>query len=85
MKARISQLHKTEAEWQKYSDTILEPGEFIVYAPDTSHTYSRIKVGDGKRTIAELDFFIDSTIAEILKQSRFEDSVDGGRISDYLR
>ena len=84
MKARISQLHMTETEWLKYSSLIPEPGEFIVYDPDEKHTYARIKIGDGIRTLAELDFFIDSTIEELLKQIRFEDSIDGGRITEYI-
>ena len=83
MKARISQLHMTEAEWQKYSQLVPEAGELIVYDPDSKHPHARIKVGDGKRTLKELDFFIDSAITEILRQIRFEDSVDGGRITEY--
>lgn len=85
MKARISQLHMTEAEWLRYSSLTPEPGEFIVYDPDTTHSYSRIKIGDGKHTIKELDFLIDSAIEETLKQIRFEDSVDGGRITEYTK
>jgi hypothetical protein len=85
MKARISQLHKTEAEWSKYTSLIPEPGEFIVYDPDGTHPYARIKVGDGVRTLENLEFFIDSAIAEILSQVRFEDSIDGGRISEYTK
>ena len=85
MKARISQLHMTEAEWLKYPSLIPEPGEFIIYDPDDTYQYARVKVGDGKRTIKELDFFIDSVIVETLKQIRFEDSVDGGRITEYTK
>ena len=33
MKARISQLHRTEAEWQKLTSWIPEPGELIIYDP----------------------------------------------------
>lgn len=83
MKARISQLHMTEAEWQKHSSLIPEPGEFIVYDSDAEHAHVRVKVGDGVHNIEELDFFVESTILEILKQIRFEDTVDGGRISEY--
>ena len=85
MKARISQLHRTEAEWQKLTSWVPEPGELVVYDPDNGHEHARIKVGDGKRTVNELDFFIDSAILGILKQIRFEDSVDGGRISEYMK
>lgn len=80
MKARISQLHKTEAEWLVWPRWIPEPGELVVYDPDDKHPYARIKVGDGIRTLHELDFFIDSAIAEVLKQISFEDAIDGGRI-----
>jgi hypothetical protein len=85
MKARISQLHMTEAEWLSRSQWTPEPGELVVYDPDDAHPYARIKVGDGVRTLKELDFFIDSAIIEILKQVRFEDSVDGGRITEYSK
>jgi hypothetical protein len=83
MKARISQLHMTEAEWQKYSQLVPEAGELIVYDPDKNHDFSRIKVGDGVRALQELDFLLDSAIAAVLKNVRFEDSVDGGRITEY--
>lgn len=83
MKARISQLHRTEAEWQKFSNWIPAAGELVVYDPDDQHPYARIKVGDEKHTLEELDFFIDSAIEEVLKQVRFEDSIDGGRITEY--
>ena len=83
MKARISQLHRTEAEWQKFSSWIPEPGELIVYDPDVNYPHARIKVGDGKRKLKDLDFFITSAIEALLKQVRFEDSIDGGRITEY--
>lgn len=83
MKARISQLYMTKEDQLKWADTVLEPGELVVYEPTEDCPHARIKVGDGKRTLKELDFFIDSTIDNVLKQVRFEDSVDGGRITDY--
>lgn len=83
MKARISQLHKTEIEWLKYSNWMPEAGEIIIYDPDTEHNYARIKIGDGKRTLKELDFLIDSTIDDVLKQISFTDVLDGGRITEY--
>jgi hypothetical protein len=80
MKARISQLHKTEAEWDARLPWVPEPGEFVVYDPDETHPHARVKVGDGVRTLQELDFFIDSAITEVLKQISFETTIDGGRI-----
>ena len=80
MKARISQLHRTESEWNVLWPWIPEPGELVVYDPDENHKYARIKVGDGIRNLKELDFFIDSAIAEILNNIKFETVNDGGRI-----
>jgi hypothetical protein len=85
MKARISQLHMTEAEWSKYPSLIPEPGEIIVYDPDANYTYARIKIGDGIHTLKQLDFLIDSAILEALNKVRFEDTVDGGRITEYSK
>jgi hypothetical protein len=85
MKARISQLHKTEAEWLKLSKWVPEPGELVIYDPDDMHPYARIKVGDGTRAIKDLDFFIDSAIEELLKRVSFEDTIDGGRITDFVK
>lgn len=80
MKARISQLHKTEEQWNNTYPWVPEPGELVVYDPDENHQHARIKVGDGVRTLQELDFFIDSAIAEVLNQIKFESVNDGGRI-----
>ena len=83
MKARVSQLHKTEADWAKWAKWVPDSGELIVYDPDAEHSHARIKVGDGVRSLSELDFFIDSAISELLKHVRFEDVIDGGRITEY--
>jgi len=81
MKARISNLHKTEAEWLKLSSFKPEAGELIIYDPDDKIKYSRIKVGDGARTLQELDFFIKSTTEDVLYEHRYDEEVDGGRIT----
>ena len=81
MKARISQLHKTELEWQEYPQLVPEPGEFVVYDTDENHPYARVKLGDGIHTLKELDFFIDSAIVEVLNQIKFSTVNDGGRIN----
>jgi hypothetical protein len=83
MKARISQLHKTESEWAKLSSIVPEAGELIVYDPDKQHNYARVKIGDGKRTIKELTFFIDSAISTYLQNQRYSEVIDGGRITDF--
>lgn len=85
MKARVSQLHKTEAEWSKYNTWTPEAGELIVYDPDSTVKYARIKVGDGKKTLQELCFYTDAAIADYLKQRRYEEIIDGGRITEYKK
>lgn len=80
MKARVSHLHKTEAEWAKYKDWVPEAGEFVIYDPDDTVKYARIKVGDGKSKLYELDFFIDSATLALMKQQHFFEILDGGRI-----
>ena len=90
MKARISQLHKTEAEWAKLSNFIPLAGEIIIYDADNQHRYVRLKIGDGVvqddgtivgTKLKELPFFIDSTIDAHFQNRRYEDIIDGGRIN----
>lgn len=76
MKARVSFLHKKESDWAKFSDFCPAPGELVVYDPDENFSYSRMKVGDGKRTLQELDFFINTAINQKLE------IIDGGRITE---
>jgi hypothetical protein len=80
----MSQLCKTEVEWRKWSRWKPEPGELVVYLPDENHPHARIKVGDGERTLRELDFFIESALEERLKEQRYDVTLDAGRITDYL-
>lgn len=84
MKARVSNLHKTESEWVKYKSWVPEAGELIVFDPDTTHDYARLKVGDGKTMLSELPFFIDSAVATQLQKRRFSEIIDGGRITDHV-
>ena len=85
MKARVSQLHKTEAEWYKFSDWTPNPGEIIIYDPDNQFNYARIKIGDGNTTLKNLPFFIDSAINTNLQKRRYENTIDGGRIIDLVK
>ena len=85
MKARVSQLHKTEADWAKLLDFIPLQGEFIIFDPDTQHKYARLKVGDGVTKLKDLPFFIDSTIDDHVTKKRLNGVLDGGRVSDYKK
>lgn len=83
MKARISHLHKTEAEWSKLGDWTPEPGELIVYDPDENFTYSRLKMGDGKRALKNLNFLVDEATLALIQKQRYFDIIDAGRITDW--
>lgn len=83
MKARVSNLHKTEAEWQKLKDWKPEAGELVVYDPDEHFEYARIKMGDGVRTLQELEFLVDKATLNILKNLKHSEILDGGRITEY--
>ena len=67
IKAKIINKHDTEENWSKAS-FIPRKGEFIIYDPDATHTRSRIKVGDGVRTLSELPFSsqnVDFSVVEV--------------------
>jgi hypothetical protein len=83
MKARVSNLYKTETEWNRLDFTPL-PGELIVYAPDEKYTYARAKVGDGTTTLHELPFFTEASITAKLAEFQFTAVADAGIISDYF-
>lgn len=83
MKARVSQLHKTESEWKKLEDWTPEAGEIVVYDPDSFIKHARLKVGDGKNSLKNLPFFIDATVATYLQKQRYNELLDGGRVTDY--
>lgn len=85
MKARVSQLHRTEAEWAKLVDFIPLSGEFIIFDPDKQHSYARLKIGDGVTKLSRLPFFIDSAIDDHTTKRRLNEIIDAGRVSDYKK
>lgn len=84
MKARVSQLHNTAAGWaqvQAQYEAVNEAfvpssGELIVYDPDETYHYARLKIGDGHTALQELSFFTDATIKTMLSKC----NIDAGRI-----
>ena len=82
MKARISHLHKTEAEWSSLKAWKPSAGEFVIYDPDEQYQYARIKIGDGVTQLSDLPFFIDSAIMANLQNQHYFEVIDGGRITD---
>ena len=84
MKARICQLHKTEAEWNKLADFVPLCGELIVFDPDRQHRYARVKIGDGRTKLQNLSFLIDPAIEEFLS-THCDKIIDAGRVTDYKK
>lgn len=60
MNARIQHKHDIEANWNKALNFIPKIGEIIVYDIDDNYNYSRFKIGDGVRTINDLEFLLDT-------------------------
>ena len=85
MKARVSQLHKTEAEWDKYTNFVPIQGEFIIFDQDAANNYARLKIGDGVSKLSDLPFFIDSAIDVYNTKHRLDEVLDCGRITDYKK
>ena len=83
MRARVSQLHKTEAEWLALPDFMPEAGEIIVYDPDLFCRYARVKIGDGFNKLSELPFIVNAAIEAYVKKDNYLDVIDAGRITDY--
>lgn len=81
MKARVSQLCKTEAEWLKLPTFVPLKGELIVFAADEQYRYARLKIGDGITPLKDIRFF-----TEPIKDSFAADTgdiIDAGRVTDY--
>lgn len=67
LKTRIINKHDTEAHWELATGFIPEDGEIIIYDPDTTYDYSRVKVGDGETNVNDLPF-VDDAVREQLTQ-----------------
>lgn len=83
MKARVSNLIKTEAEWAKLNFKPM-PGELVIYAPDKVFKYSRIKIGDGEHMLQDLPFVVESITEELLAAKDKLEISDAGRITTYI-
>ena len=67
LKTRIINKHDTEAHWELATGFIPEDGEIIIYDPDETYDYARIKVGDGETNVNSLPF-VDDAVREQLTQ-----------------
>lgn len=93
VKARIRNLHKKEADWLKFQKLYRDQnngeefkplaGELIIYDPDEHHSYARLKIGNGKTALHELDFIINSAIDTFLQEHNYYEELDGGKVANY--
>ena len=67
-KIRIQHKGETEANWLQSSLIPLE-NEIIIYEPDDTYSYSRIKIGDGVTNVNDLPF-ITKGLDEALKEEK---------------
>ena len=63
-KGRLVQKHDVEANWKLATNFIPKQGELIIYDIDSTHTYERMKIGDGKTVVSSLPFIESSKAAE---------------------
>jgi hypothetical protein len=83
IKTRIQLKSDTEANWNKAGPKegsngfVPLSGELIVYTPDATHPFSRLKVGDGGTNVVALPFIDSGTLngneTEVVKVARFAD------------
>lgn len=69
LNTRIQMKTDTEANWNKATNFIPKNGEIIVYATDATHSYQRVKVGDGKTLVNNLPFINDVITESIINST----------------
>ena len=65
LNTRIVHKHDTEANWLKAVNFTPKQGEIIVYDIDSTHTYERFKIGDGKTLVSALPFADDNKVDKV--------------------
>ena len=83
IKTRIQLKSDTEANWNKAGPKegsngfVPLLGELIVYIPDATHPFSRLKIGDGNTNVVALPFIDSGTLngneTEVVKSNTYND------------
>lgn len=81
--ARIINIHDVEYNWNRAATFIPRAGEIVVYDVDQEHTYPRFKIGDGKTSVVDLPFTLDTTISDFFGTASEVIYLNGGNIKDY--
>lgn len=58
--SRIILKHDTEQNWEEATSFVPKKGELIIYTPDDTHSYPRIKVGDEQHIPKDLPFLTNN-------------------------
>ena len=74
---RIQLKYDTEENWLLVEETFKPlSGEMIIYSPDSNHGYCRVKIGDGKTFLKNLNFVDSGTVngeeVEVVKCNNFQ-------------
>lgn len=70
IKTRIQLKNDIQTNWDRQVNFIPLKGEVIIYSADDSHPFSRLKIGDGEKTVPALPFIDSGTInGKILEDS----------------
>jgi len=70
IKTRIQLKNDTEANWNKAINFIPLKGETIIYTADSTHPFSRLKVGDGTTPVIDLPFIDSNSVNGINIQAK---------------
>ena len=54
----LRKYHNLEINWEQQTDFIPSQGELIVYDIDNTHSYERLKIGDGTTNVNSLPFVV---------------------------
>lgn len=77
IKSRVVLKHDVESNWLLATGFTPLKGEVVIYDPDSNHSYSRFKIGDGEKNVNALDFVSDELRVELLGQiGDVDDKVD---------
>lgn len=63
--------HDIESNWNTVGSFIPELGEILIYDIDNNYSYERFKIGDGKTTIADLPFYLEHEIDNVIDKIKF--------------
>ena len=63
LKTRIVNKNDIEENWLKAESFSPMEGEIVVYNPDATHSYARLKVGDGTTLVSNLPFVSDNIVS----------------------